>query len=145
MCYLCNIFIFLDPECFKIYTKMNTSSVIRAPLRQDTDPINKTSSNELLHVNTTAATISELQHSINSNENGHIGPTSAITYLTTYSGSFSNQDWSAFITRFVYISLVFRESIIHKHRNVVYYDIFHEEYFLGYWYCTSYLPRQVYM
>lgn len=59
---------------------MTIKSAVKAHLRQDTDTTNKTSSNELLHINTTAATTSELQYSINNdNRNGHTDPTSVNT------------------------------------------------------------------
>lgn len=83
---------------------MNTTSAIKGQLRQDTYTTNKTRTNELLNITTTASTTSELQYSINNdNKNGHTDPTSVNTNRKTV----SNRDWSAFITRFVYISLFF--------------------------------------
>lgn len=72
-CYLCFIYIFLlDPECFKIKTKLNSSFDITAPLTQSNDSNNKTSSDVSLYINTTAGTTSDLQHVINNgNKIGH--------------------------------------------------------------------------
>lgn len=118
MCYLCFIYIFLlDPECFKIKTKVNTASDITAPLIQSNDSNNKTSSDASLYINTTADTTSDLQHSIlNGNKIGQgPHPTSVITYQTTYPQSFLYQDLSDFIPQYVYrfvISMILRKSNI---------------------------------
>lgn len=81
ICFTCvKILFFLDPECFKINSKMNTTSAIKGHLRQDTYTTNKTRTNELLNITTTAATTSELPYSINNdNKNGHTDPTSVNT------------------------------------------------------------------
>lgn len=94
----------LDPECFKIETKVNTASDITAPLTQSKDSNNKTSSDASLFISTTADTTSDLQHSIiNGKKIGHsTDPTSENTYQTTYPQSFLYQDWSGFILQYVY-------------------------------------------
>lgn len=118
MCYLCFIYIvLLDPECFKIKTKVNTASDITASLIQSNDSNNKTSSDASLYINTTADTTSDLQHSIiNGNKIGQGShPTSVITYQTTYPQSFLYQDLSDFIPQYVYrfvISMILRKSNI---------------------------------
>lgn len=111
-CYLCFIYIFLvDPECFKIKTKVDTASDITAPLTpQSNGSNNKTSSDALLYINTTADTTSELQHGIiNGNTIGHgTDPTSVKTYQTTHPQSVLYQDWSQYVYRFV-ISMFLRK------------------------------------
>lgn len=110
MCYLCFIYIFLvDPECFKIKTKVDTASDITAPLTQSNGSNNKTSSNAL-YINTTADTTSDLQHGIiNGNKIEHgTDPTSVNTYQTTHPQSVLYQDWSQYVYRFV-ISMFLRK------------------------------------
>lgn len=100
---------FLDPECFKIETKIKTTSDITAPFSESNDSTNNSSSSESLLINTTADTISDLVHSTrihNGNENGRTDLTSIKIYHTIYPESFSNQDWSIFIKQYVRISLL---------------------------------------
>lgn len=87
MCYLCFIFIFLlDPECFKIKTKLNSSFDITAPLTQSNDSNNKTSSDVSMYINyTTAGTPSDLQHVINNgNKLGHGKDSTSVIHMVFY-------------------------------------------------------------
>lgn len=87
MCYFCFIYIFLlDPECFKIKTKLNSASDITAPLTQSNDSNIKTSSEASLYFNTTASTTSDLQHVINNgNKIGHGKDSTSVIPIVFYS------------------------------------------------------------
>lgn len=93
-------FFLLDYECFKIKTKMKTTSYRTATLSQRSDSTKITNSDESLHINSTTDITSYSQYSINNgNENGQVtDPTSTSTYRATYPGSLANQDWSVIIT-----------------------------------------------
>lgn len=83
MCFI-NIFL-LDPECFKIKTKLNSVSDITAPLAQSNDSSNKTSSDASLYFNTTAGTTSDLHHSINNgNKIGHCKDPTSVIHIVFY-------------------------------------------------------------
>lgn len=91
--------VFQYPECFKIKTKLNTTSAMTTTLSQRNESSSeKTISDESLYINTTAFRTSNLQHSIdNSNTISQTDSPISNTSHTSPPRSFSSQNWSELV------------------------------------------------